>query len=70
MNDAMKEMAKLPEFSIVKFIILPAEEIPEISLHFNVAAVPTTMLLRDGQLVDRVEGANPALLRDKIKAMV
>lgn len=54
--------------SAVKFYKLEAEDIPELSERFEVTAVPTFILIKDGQKVDRVDGANAADLTKKVRA--
>ncbi|XP_066937179.1 glutaredoxin-3 [Macrobrachium rosenbergii] len=67
MNEVLNELAKQTELKDVTFAIVPAEDLPEVSLKFNVSAVPTFVLLRGGQVVDRVDGANAADLTSKVK---
>ncbi|XP_068230193.1 glutaredoxin-3 [Palaemon carinicauda] len=67
MNEVLNELAKQSELKDVTFAIVPAEDLPEVSLKFNISAVPTVVLLRGGQVVDRVDGANAADLTSKVK---
>lgn len=57
-------------FQDVRFCIVPAEDLSEVSLKHKIAAVPTFLLLRGGQVVERVEGANAADLTNKVKTQV
>ncbi|XP_054261186.1 glutaredoxin-3-like isoform X1 [Macrosteles quadrilineatus] len=66
MNDVMVELSNNPELKDVKFGKLLAEDIPEISMEHKITAVPTFLLLRKGKLVDRVDGANAAVLTQKV----
>lgn len=54
----------------VKFAKCLAEEIPDISLKYNITAVPTFVLLRKGAAVQRVDGANAGDLTKKINQAV
>lgn len=54
----------------VTFGLLAAEDLPEVSLKFSVSAVPTFILLRGGQVVDRIDGAKAADLTTKVKTQV
>ena len=50
MDDAMKVMAEEePELSEVQFLRVEAEERSDISMEFQVAAVPTFLFFRAGQ---------------------
>lgn len=67
MNDVITELGKQSELKDVRFCIVPAEDLSEVSLKYKIAAVPTFLLLRGGQMVERVEGANAAELTNKVK---
>ncbi|CAI5934267.1 unnamed protein product [Closterium sp. NIES-64] len=43
-----------------------AEEVPEVSEKYSVSAVPFFVFLKDGKVVDRLEGANPPELAHKV----
>lgn len=66
-NDVLEEMTSLSEFKNVKFAKIEAENLPEVSLKAGIAAVPTVLLYKNGEIVDRVDGVNPALLTEKVK---
>lgn len=51
-------------------MILPAEDLSEVSLKYKIAAVPTFLLLRNGNILERVDGANAADLTTKVKTQV
>ncbi|CAI5473305.1 unnamed protein product [Closterium sp. Yama58-4] len=44
-----------------KFLRVEAEEVPELSEKFSVSAVPFFIFLKDGKVVDKLEGAPPEL---------
>lgn len=68
MDDAMKVMAEEePELSEVQFLRVEAEERSDISMEYQVAAVPTFLFFRAGQLIDRVEGAKAADVTKAVK---
>ena len=51
MDDAMKAMADdEPELTEVQFLRVEAEERPNISMEFQVAAVPTFLFFRNGRV--------------------
>ncbi|CAI5513074.1 unnamed protein product, partial [Closterium sp. Naga37s-1] len=49
-----------------KFLRVEAEEVPELSETYSVSAVPFFVFLKDGKVVDRLEGANPPELAHKV----
>ncbi|KAF9116320.1 Glutaredoxin 3 [Mortierella sp. GBA39] len=57
MNDVFEELAS--KNSNIKFIKIEAEKFPDISEEYEIAAVPSFVFVKEGKVVDRVEGANP-----------
>lgn len=53
------------------FLRVEAEAVPEVSVLFNIAVVPTFVFLRGGpeKVMDKLEGAHPAELAKKIQAL-
>lgn len=49
------------------FISINAEELPDISENYEVAAVPFFVLLKDGQVVRQLSGADPKELESQIE---
>jgi Grx4 family monothiol glutaredoxin len=68
MMAVMTELLKDSTLSNVKFYKLAAEEMPEISMKHEIAAVPTLLLFHSGKAIDRVDGANAAELTKKVKS--
>lgn len=66
MQEAMCDLAK--DCPNVKFYKVVAEDVPEVSLKFDVVAVPTFILLKGGKVVDRVNGAHVPELAKKTAA--
>ncbi|XP_034254908.1 glutaredoxin-3 [Thrips palmi] len=66
MNEVMEELSNQIEYRAVKFAKCLAEEIPDVSLKYNITAVPTFVLIRKGAAVQRVDGANAGDLTKKI----
>ncbi|KAI9318136.1 thioredoxin-like protein [Dichotomocladium elegans] len=58
MNDVVAELAA--KFPSLQFLKIEAENFPEISEEYEIAAVPTIIVLKGGKLVERVEGAKAA----------
>lgn len=66
-NDVLEEMSKLGEYKRVKFAKIEAEKVPDVSLKAGITAVPTVVLARNDAIVDRVDGANPSAIGEKVK---
>ncbi|CAG8661427.1 21292_t:CDS:2 [Cetraspora pellucida] len=56
MNDVFAELAK--KYTTLKFIKIEAEKFPDICESFEIAAVPAFIILKNGKISDRVDGAN------------
>ncbi|SCU91362.1 LADA_0F09494g1_1 [Lachancea dasiensis] len=56
------------EYSSADFYKLDVDEVPEVAQKTEVSAMPTIVLFKAGQVVDKVVGANPALIKQKIAA--
>ena len=46
-----------------------AEECPEVSSKFEISAVPTVLLLKDGKEVSRINGIDPVQLSDSVEKL-
>lgn len=57
-------------FQEVAFAELEAEHFPEVCLTYNVISVPTVLLFRRGEFLDRVDGVKVAELTNKVKTHV
>ncbi|XP_031825735.1 glutaredoxin 3 [Nomia melanderi] len=66
-NDVIGEMSKLPEYKGVKFAKIEAEKVPEVSMKAGITAVPTVILAKNDTIVDRIDGANPSAITEKVK---
>ncbi|KAG5333679.1 GLRX3 protein, partial [Acromyrmex charruanus] len=60
-------MSKLEQYKEVKFAKIEAENVPEVSLKSGIAAVPTVLLLRNSNVISRIDGVNISALTEKIK---
>ncbi|KAJ8652541.1 Grx4 family monothiol glutaredoxin [Lichtheimia ornata] len=58
MNDVIAELAG--KFSSLQFLKIEAENFADISEEYEIAAVPTVIVLKGGKIVERVEGAKAA----------
>ncbi|KAI9230737.1 MAG: thioredoxin [Piptocephalis tieghemiana] len=67
MDPVFSDLAKShPTF---QFMQIEAEALPEVSGSFEVEAVPCFIFLRDGEILDRVDGANASLLTRTAQAL-
>ncbi|OAD79737.1 hypothetical protein PHYBLDRAFT_139764 [Phycomyces blakesleeanus NRRL 1555(-)] len=64
MNEVFAELAG--KFPALKFLKIEAENFPDISESFEIAAVPTFILLKAGKMVERIEGAKAAELSNAV----
>jgi hypothetical protein len=51
----------------LRCVNVEAESLPHVSLKYNITAVPTVVIFNQQKEVDRVNGANPAELLQKLK---
>jgi len=53
----------------LRFLRVEAEAVPDVSVLFSIAVVPTFVFIREGKVTDKQEGAHPAELAKKIQAL-
>ncbi|KAL8235597.1 hypothetical protein R6Q59_016678 [Mikania micrantha] len=58
------------DFPHAHFLRVEAEEQPEISEAYSVSAVPYFVFLKDGKMVDKLEGAYPSELANKVSKIM
>ncbi|KAJ8960612.1 hypothetical protein NQ318_013904 [Aromia moschata] len=66
-NEVLDALSAQKDYSSVKFYSCPAEEVSDVSLKYNIEAVPTVILFRSGQTVDRVNGADAARITETVR---
>jgi len=54
----------------VAFTEILAESVPEVSMQYNISAVPTVLLFSNGKEVDRVDGLRTGRLTNLIRSNV
>ncbi|GMI99202.1 thioredoxin 2, THIOREDOXIN H2, Arabidopsis thioredoxin h2 [Hibiscus trionum] len=64
MEPALNDMAA--KFTDVEFVKLDVDELPDVAQEFGVQAMPTFVLLKNGEEVDRVVGAQKNELEKKV----
>ncbi|KAF8399403.1 hypothetical protein HHK36_015267 [Tetracentron sinense] len=55
------------KFNDVKFVTIDVDELTEVAQQFEVTAMPTFVLIKDGKEVDKLVGADKKELKKKIK---
>ncbi len=51
----------------VVFVKVDVDENPETAATYNVSAMPTFVFIKDGEVVERLMGANPSRLQELIE---
>jgi len=70
MDEAMKILAEdEPDLKNVSFARVEAEEMSDISMDFEVAAVPTFLFFKSGKVIKRIEGAKTADVTKTVKSL-
>ncbi|NXX87555.1 GLRX3 protein, partial [Centropus bengalensis] len=65
MNEVMAALAK--EHTQVTFVKLEAEAVPEVSEKYGISSVPTFLIFKNSQKVDRLDGAHAPELTKKVQ---
>lgn len=56
------------EYTAVKFLKVDVDELGEVAQEYEVSAMPTILFFKDGKVVQKVIGANPAALKQALVA--
>lgn len=68
--DVLSDLAKKPEYAnALQFLDVSAENLSEVSLKYGIEAVPTVLFLRNGKVIERINGVNVAVLSSKCKQL-
>ncbi|XP_057307801.1 glutaredoxin-3-like [Hydractinia symbiolongicarpus] len=65
MNEVFTELSK--EFTRSIFARVEAEDVPEISQHYEIECVPTFIILKELKVIDKIEGADAGNLSKRVK---
>ncbi|XP_014207694.1 glutaredoxin-3 [Copidosoma floridanum] len=65
-NNVLEQMIKSADFKNVKFANVVAEDFPEISIEWDIRAVPTTLFFKHTEIVARIDGVNPTKVLELI----
>lgn len=68
-DDVLDTLSKQTDFLNVKFCKCHAEDLADVSLRFKVEAVPTVILFKLGDQIDRVDGADIAKITAVIRKL-
>lgn len=71
MLDVLNDLSKNPSYAnSLQFVNVPAEDLSEISLKYNIEAVPTVLFIKNGKKTDGINGVDIAALSVKCKKFV
>lgn len=71
MLDVLSDLSKNPSYTTsLQFVNVPAEDLSEISLKYNIEAVPTVLFIKNGKKSDSINGVDIAALTVKCKKLV
>lgn len=54
------------EYTSAKFIKVDVDELSAIAQEYEISSMPTVLFIKDGQIVSKVIGANPAALKQAL----
>ncbi|CAG9772482.1 unnamed protein product [Ceutorhynchus assimilis] len=66
-NEVLDALSKQPDYAKIHFYTCPAEELSEISLKYNIEAVPTVLFFQSNRNIDKVDGADATKITEKVK---
>ncbi|KAF3924593.1 Glutaredoxin-3 [Arthrobotrys entomopaga] len=69
MNSAFNTIAAASSPEKVAFISIDAEEVPDVSEEYEVSAVPYSVLVKNGQILRKISGADPKVLIEAIQSL-
>ncbi|XP_009617475.1 thioredoxin-like protein CXXS1 [Nicotiana tabacum] len=68
MNPFMEELASMYQ-NTISFLTIDVDEVKEVASKYEVKAMPTFLLLKDGVPVDKLIGANPDEIRKRVQSL-
>ncbi|EPS43833.1 hypothetical protein H072_2158 [Dactylellina haptotyla CBS 200.50] len=69
MNEVFTAIAAASSPDKVAFISIDAEEVPDVSEEYEVTAVPFSVLVKNGQILRKISGADPSALNEAIQSL-
>lgn len=70
MNDVLRELAKDPHYVNVRFLVVEAEDLVELTEKYKVVNVPVFIFFKNKARIDTLEGVNALELCKKVKNLV
>ncbi|KAJ8549696.1 hypothetical protein K7X08_033403 [Anisodus acutangulus] len=67
MNPFMEEFSSM--YKNISFLTIDMDDVKEVASKYEVKAMPTFLLLKDGVPVDKVVGANPDEIKKRIHSL-
>lgn len=64
------QMSEMDQFSNIIFLKIDVDESPDTAAQYNVSAMPTFLFIKQGQVVDKLMGANPDKLKEMLEELV
>jgi len=64
------ELESNEAFSKIKFLSVDVDVAPDVASKYDVSAMPTFVVLKDGEVIERFSGANPERLKEVLLAVV
>ncbi|GMP72832.1 hypothetical protein CsSME_00030733 [Camellia sinensis var. sinensis] len=68
MNPFIEELA--PTDQDILFLTVDVDDVKEVATKYEVKAMPTFLLMKDGAQVDKIVGANPDEIKKRIEGLV
>ncbi|KAI7999565.1 Thioredoxin-like protein CXXS1 [Camellia lanceoleosa] len=68
MNPFIEELAST--YQDILFFTVDVDDVKEVATKYEVKAMPTFLLLKDGAQVDKIVGANPDEIKKRIEGLV
>ncbi|XP_021894445.1 thioredoxin-like protein CXXS1 [Carica papaya] len=68
MNPYVEELAS--NYPNVLFLTVDVDELKEVARRMEIKAMPTFVLMRNGEIVDKLVGANPEEIRKRVDSFV
>lgn len=60
------EFSELDEYSGIVFLKIDVDENPDTAAKYGVSAMPTFIFIKQGEVVDKLMGANPPKLKEML----
>ncbi|KAL7212035.1 hypothetical protein ACSBR2_014821 [Camellia fascicularis] len=68
MNPFIEELAST--YQDILFLTVDVDDVKEVATKYEVKAMPTFLLMKDGAQVDKIVGANPDEIKKRIEGLV